>query len=306
MNGTDVNLPGFVADQPLGFIAALGLLRALDRARPEWKARLGWKQYGYWRARLHLDRDDVSPDDVVDAAWRGLEQSKPEIAALAGSADKNLKLSRAEIRLLLRPSAAQPARKTLGCLVTELPEEDGVAARSSWQMLNGAGRTDFLPCLDGLVTRVTRQHVKNTLRSAAWAYADDARGGLTLRLDSSADRNHALLSDDPDNMPMTTELGAERLAMEALGLLPVHPGPASRTSGFHRSGRTTVFRWPVWEPLLNKEEVLILLTHPALANPGRHREALRLLGVAQVMEAQRVVVGKGKTFLGPTRAYPVA
>jgi hypothetical protein len=305
MKGVELCLPGFVAEQPLGFMAALGMLRVLERVHPEFHARLGWQQRGYWRARLSVDTEGPGLDGIVEAVWRGLERSNADIVAFTELFDKNLKMSRDQLRTALGGDMDAGVRELLEGSVSELPEEEGVAARGSLQMLNGASRTDFLPCLKGLATKVKYEHVERTFKSSVWSYEDEARGGLTLRLDSSADRNHALLSDDPDNIPMTTEFGAERLAIEAFGLLPVYPGTAPRSTGFHRSGRATMFRYPVWLPALRIDEIQVLINHPGLAEPDRHRPALQRLGAELIMESQRVVVGKGKTFLGPTRAYPL-
>src|SRR3954468_17584444 len=62
---------GLEADNLLAFLALLGLLRALETARPSWLPRASWKGPP-WTARLHL-AEAVDERAVAKAAAHGVE-----------------------------------------------------------------------------------------------------------------------------------------------------------------------------------------------------------------------------------------
>src|SRR5438045_7900123 len=66
-----LELLGLEADNLLAFLSLLGLLRALETARPSWLPRASWKGPP-WTARLHL-AEAVDERAVAKAAAHGVE-----------------------------------------------------------------------------------------------------------------------------------------------------------------------------------------------------------------------------------------
>ncbi|MFM2167711.1 MAG: hypothetical protein RIS79_2082 [Verrucomicrobiota bacterium] len=304
MASTTFHLNGFTADQPLGFLAAVGLLRALDRAAPNWKPRLHWRQLGFWRAVISVE-DEAEFSDVVDRVVEALDSSRNEIEALVNGLDLNLSMDRAEMRRVLGIRSESADGRLLQRMVSELPERDSRSSVSLLQMLNGAGRQDYLTALSKLARDTGRAHLEKTLGASVWEMSDEARGGLTLRLDAMSDCSHALQACDPNDMDMTSELAANRLAMEALGLFPCYPSRYPTTLGFHRRWRETLLRWPVWKMPLQVSELVGLTGIAEMADPLGNRAMLKALGVELVYESERRVVGKGKTLFSPSNAIPL-
>src|ERR1700730_9571881 len=86
-------LPGLEADNLLAFLALLGLLRALEAARPEWRARVSWGGTPV-QAALHLTAD-AAKIDVAQAAGEGIERT---IEAFDFGDRKNVDFERVEYR----------------------------------------------------------------------------------------------------------------------------------------------------------------------------------------------------------------
>ncbi len=88
---TVLPLSGLRADTLLAFLALLGLLRALEAVRPDWRPRVSWCGPP-WLPRLHLDvAPDCGPDRGPDgaaerAAERAADRGASAVAAAAVAA----------------------------------------------------------------------------------------------------------------------------------------------------------------------------------------------------------------------------
>jgi hypothetical protein len=93
-------------------------------------------------------------------------------------------------------------------------------------------------------------------------------------------------------------LGANRLAIESLPLLPTIPvGSTLRTTGFTGQGsRDTFWTWPIWEGLLPLDVVRSLLALRELQRPEPSRSMLVQMGVVEIYRSQRLTVGKFRNF----------
>jgi len=100
-----------------------------------------------------------------------------------------------------------------------------------------------------------------------------------------------------------TMRGANRLAIEALPLLPTSPGERRlHTTGFsERRGEGVHFTWPIWEMPLAVELVRSLLGLEDLQQPCPNRDSLLARGVVEVYRSQRITVDKYRNF---TAAVP--
>ena len=167
--------------------------------------------------------------------------------------------------------------------------------------MSGAGHQHFLGTIKQLHDAATLPHLCKALFST-WDYSDTKLG---LRWDPEEDRRYALRWGNPSDTsknPIRTMWGANRLAIEALPLLPTVPdGRELETTGFTRRDRAVLFTWPIWECAVSPDVVRSLLALAGVQEPEPDRTKLRAMGVAEVYRSQRITVGKYRNF---THACP--
>jgi hypothetical protein len=114
--------------------------------------------------------------------------------------------------------------------------------------MSGAGHQHFLEFLSLIVDRTGPEHIEKTLFQP-WRH-DDPVENQTLRWDPADDVRRALRWRDPSGGPRRRRrggmLGATRLAIEGLPLLPAVPvGGELPTTGFdRRTGEGISWTWP--------------------------------------------------------------
>ena len=164
--------------------------------------------------------------------------------------------------------------------------------------MRGAGHQHFLGTMKRLVNETKAEHLRKSLFQS-WDYSDDKLG---LRWDPEEDRRHALRWDNPSNDAPKTVRGANRLAVEALPLLPTAPGARQiATTGFsHRDGVVS-FTWPIWRDPLSLEVVRSLLALSELREREPDRARLHAIGIVDVYRSERINVEQYRNF---TRALP--
>ena len=136
-----LELPGLEADNLLAFLALLGLLRALETAKPGWLPRASWKGPP-WIACLHLaEAGDESA--VAKAAARGVEllSAKYDVAGR-----RDVKFDRAKYRNYARKLRNDPTSAALASALTaEVPEKRaGGLNAAPLVMMFGQGHQHFL------------------------------------------------------------------------------------------------------------------------------------------------------------------
>ena len=312
-------LNGLEADNLLAFLALLGVLRALEEARPLWLPRVSWTvDRPPVRPMLHLT-EAVLQQEVVAAAASGL-------AALARRHDftprKDLKLSPPDTTTLLR-SAARADRYTAdlwAALVSDAAirdkNKDQEAEPTPLCLLFGQGHQHFLERL-GSIPRETTPPARGRGRSrtvvseteclgealfSPWTRPDDTK---SFRWDPHEDVRYALRATDPTDAKTkeTTQHGANRLAAIGLSVLTVIPrrrGADTRLEllGGGREGGAFVITWPIWRAPISLAAVRALLGHSGLDDAATRAA----LGVADRRRARRVSSGK---FMNFTRAESI-
>jgi hypothetical protein len=308
--GTVLDLPGLEADNLLAFLALLGLLRALEAAKPEWGPRISWQGHPAV-AHLHLLKS-VEEDDVARAASRG-------VTTLVESFDvdgrRNVDFDRSAYRAYVQRVCQDPISLALAAALTaEAPEKrTGGLQAAPLVMMFGQGHQNFL---DRLVA-VPRGDLPHRLRKSRappdmcdprkiaealfvpWTRTDDADA---FRWDPDEDQRYALRFSDPSGEGAApTVHGANRLA--AIGFLSCSAAPGERRMtalGAVRDDEGWAFVWPIWSQPLSRTAIEALLAHPALLED--HPQALLALGVRAVLRARRISNGK---FMNVTRARPL-
>lgn len=302
-----VLLPGLDGSNPLGFLAAMGVLR-LAQEFGDGPVSMKWTPWaGTW----------------VPAICAGSEQALDQNALLDALCDH-----------LANDIAAHPAQ-----LLERLATDDGMARRqvfcdhldhtagnartlADWlaafasdlapvdaiNQLQTTRRDYYYGNLTSIIEGTDVNHLRRSLFSP-WDYSDPL-DNQSLHLDPSEDRRHALQwnkpAGDPDRKKAGGMLGANRLAIEAIPLFTSLPEDGTlRTVGFtgNRSSNTR-WTWPLWSAKLTLPVVWSLLLSPELQDDvmkPRDVAMLRERGVVAVYRTNRILVGKTPNFTPPRR-----
>ena len=303
---TGLPLNGLDGGNPLGFLAAVGVLRTAAEADSslDWRLRWGLRE-GVWSPVL-LGNSALTADGLVDLLLPALKKMKGHPAF---SFSDDLTLSCAEFRRVARSAfrAAEPADRrhadfmaAFGCDIHPVSPKDPRIQDTALRTMSGVGHQHFIGSMRELVEETDAAHLRASLFEA-WQYADPKP---SLRWDPQDDRRYALRWKEPSGDPVRTMRGANRLAVEALPLFPTAPGERQlHTTGFaQRRGEGVLFTWPVWEVPLNIDTVRSLLSLAELQEPRPDRRSLLARGVVETYRSQRVTKDKYRNF---TAAVPV-
>jgi hypothetical protein len=304
MNADELPLVGLDGANPLGFLAALGALRSLALAWPDRRVRMAWVQDGAWRPFLRVDPPASRPE-VVRALDERLRRMHDHPAWALGP-------NPSVPPETFRHYAARAARQghepghdrswadfaaAFGCESTTTA--DGKLTQdTALRTMSGAGHQNFLEFIGIIVGRTTAEHVEKALFHP-WRY-DDPVEKQSMRWDPSEDVRRAHQWRDPSGDPRRKRrggmLGANRLAIEGLPLLPTIPvGEELHTTGFTGRGGSTLWIWPIWTDPLSTDVVRSLLAHPGLVQPSG-RAILKSVGVAEVFQSRRLTIDKFRCF----------
>lgn len=302
----ELPLPGLNAANPLGFLAALGLLRAASHAFPDSGVRMAWRRSGFWHPVLVTDKR-TTEDELVDVLHNSLRghQNEPQFTALG----KNTTVPAEEFRAaaLSAVGSADQRDRTFADFCAAFGTDalvspnDGVTIQdTAIRTMAGAGHQHFLETMRNLIEKCEEEHLRKTI-FRDWKY-DDQTQTLSLRFDPLDDNRYALRWRNPSGDPLRKKsgsmIGANRLAIEAVPLLTTVPGAKrTQTVGFtgHRSS-DTLFHWPIWTVPLSVSVVRSLLMLPDIVAPDFSPEGLAARGVAGIMCSQRITVGKVRNF----------
>lgn len=320
-----LRLEGLEPDNPLAFLALLGLLRALEAASgrgdqgPRPAPRVAWDvEHAPVRPWLHADA--ATPEGVAASAAAGLDLLARD-HDLGGRRD--LDYPRAEGRALLMDAALAASGDCRGhadavaALLTDGAVKEGsdadTVAPTPFCFLFGQGHQHFLERFAGVVAepappRRGRGKAAVTISAAdclvealfkPWHRADPTP---SFRWDPEEDVRYALRAGNPSDpvYKAGAQHGANRLAAAGLVALTVvpevragRPRPAIPGGLWDREGFS--FAWPVWDAPASLAAIRALLAHPDLREP----DGLAHLGVREVLLARRISVGK---FMNFTRA----
>ncbi len=316
-------LKGLRGENPLGFLAALGLLRTLDECGEALQPRLHWRWEGGWMPILTLARSLERP-----ALIALLHQHLAAAGTLAVyGLEKDLKLPPGTARLFAADSATEPRNLAMLAafgLDTGHPDSDHTFLRSPLVNLNGGGQQSFLPTCKTLIRSVSVVELDQALFEP-WAYQDPGKGRI-LHWDPDNEREHALQWETPDSDNNRTVAGAERLGIEALPFFPSAPclpsqgvpvsmsyrdprflsAPCFCTEGTRRATRVYFF-WPLWDAALSPAAMQSLLwsLDGARVRSGIPKGELATRGIAIVFAAERVMKRRGAS-LNPAQPWWIA
>ncbi len=300
-------LVGLEPDNLLAFMALLGLLRALEAARPEWRPRTFWDVDTHpWRPVLTLAVAQTQRA-VAGAAAEGVKGLAQAHEFPQDMLD--LKFDAAGYRALMA-DADNMRMMVLDALLSDgAPNDDGKLCPTPLCLLFGQGHQHFLDrfhdvpagVLPGKLAKLksppdlSSPHYIATTLFAPWKREDPTDG---FRWDTAEDRRYALRAGNPSGDPATAQHGANRLAAVALPLFATiavnRRGKArllAAATRYDRNGEIN-YTWPLWTRASALSGIRALLSHPALANDSPAPEALPAGARAGVMRASRISVGK--------------
>lgn len=292
-------LEGLEPDNLLAFMALLGLLRALEEARPEWCPRVAWTvDEPPCRPVLYVP-EPVDLLGVVDAVTEGVRSLSAD-HELGDVKDVKMSQERAAEKLWRAASTSHRNRHAAdlwAALLSDAVVEKGKTKPTPLCFL-GAGQTSFLKTFE----KVSRLRTPPKRRVGKVSERDCLRESLFLpwkrldptpsfRWDPNEDSRHALRWTAPTDQKETVQHGANRLAVVGLSVLTVVPylryGSVQLRvlGGEHRRGFT--FSWPIWREPIGLASVRALLSHPHLDRPG----TCEALGVIERRRVRRVSSG---------------
>lgn len=312
-----VELPALNGLDPLGFLAALGVLRLLDHAGDE--VRLSFDPVTATASLRGIDRLETAVDRLV-----GLVKEMPAEGLMVDMPPSLLTKKEGS-------KGSDPARLTpslFAALAATVSSPSGLAwIRALWTDLAlddkdrcvltpfsaPAGQQTLRSMFEKPVAAVrANPHDRLTEALAAWCRIDDFTGE---NLDYRAVRGAA---DQQDGCAtMSGVPGATWLALSAIPLFPVG-GDGARAKTIRwadlrypdRVRRRLSLSWPVWDRPLDLHAVRALLKHPALdraaafaATPPDKQDdetrsisrQLEALGVQRVVVARRRQLPGGKS-----------
>jgi hypothetical protein len=284
-------LRGIDGSNPLGFLAAVGTLRMLARAR------LGWSiEEGTWRPSLTVA--EMSSEEDLCRRLAELAHLEPPGLSTLG---KNLTVAQ-EVFCTYADQAAQllsagdtRAAEYAAAFGSEVcvDQKKNRIEYTNLSFITGSGHQDFVTTALKLSESMNAEHIREAL-FGPWEYKDKS---LSFRWDPADAAEYALSASDPSKDGAWTVWGVNRLAFEALPLLPVQPTRGGlRTTGFREERHPEEFTWPIWHSALDADTVRSLLSLNELQEKSPARPKLQAMGIAEVFRSPRVRIGQGANF----------
>ncbi len=289
---TDLVLTGLDGQNPLGYLAALGLLRVLtdDAVR----RGVSVPRMTFSRDALAVIQSDLDLDAIVVCVLDDAraQEANPALALAYTKAGVRTSRSAADSVCDLKPSK-EIARELLQECAQSVPRAAALAA--AWfselaQDNNGntkptalhftAGQQSFLEMVEALRSGISNQDIGEALLGP-WTNGSTLP---SLSWDSSVSRNYALRAGDPSKEKRGSVAAANWLGVIALEFFPVVVVRGRLvTTAVVGGWKDSVFSWPLWDVPLSAQSVASILR----INAGRWSATERnALGLSRVYSAK--------------------
>lgn len=246
-----VRLVGINGSNPLGFLAGLGLLRIVPNAK------LGFSEDGSFRAFLEeieggeselakLVAADAQAAASPSAPWRftymkaATKKQGPQIVADLKPPPNDFKKFLATcVEAWVNGNGESAAYAS--AYATDVAVDSKGNTKPTAFHFTAANQT-FLGAVEGIRSAVSQEWVETSLFSG-----HGERPGGNLRWDPGAERNWALMANNPNEDGTRVDAPLEWLAFRGLPLLPTFPrGSRIATTGVEGRGDDMKFTWPLW------------------------------------------------------------
>lgn len=248
---TRLELVGVDGSNPLGFLAALGLLRVVPGAK------LGFSEDGSFRA--FVGGLDMSESDLATLIAADAEAAANECAPWRFTYTKAATKKQGPQKVAdLKPPPDDFKKFLATCIEAWLTGNDeaaGYAAAYGTDIaVDGKGNTKptafhftaaqqtFLGAVESIRASLTPEWIDTSLFKG-----HGERTGSNLRWNPGAERNWALMANNPSGDGTRVDAPLEWLAFRGLPLLPSFPrGSRIITTGVVGRGDDMTFTWPLW------------------------------------------------------------
>jgi hypothetical protein len=240
------DLTGLTASSPIGFMAALGMLRVLAADRG-YDISLGWRNG-------HAAIEGIDPQNAISELFANMDDRAE--ATEFNWADSPRNVHPEKYRLACQKMAGD--ERALGFMAgwaSDAVIRNGAVAVTRMDMTSGQQR--LLRDLRKLAKRIDLNHFESALLGGP--YEDQPSFGL----DPVAVRSHAHEHQAPTKSLAPGKPDLIWLAIESIPLHPVIPINANRaqTTGW-RLGKDASYVWFIWNGFLTLEEVWLLRSLP--------------------------------------------
>lgn len=239
-----IELTGLKGDNPMAFLAALGVTNALSSQG----VLLEWKNSAVPLAVLHTSQSETS---LVDLLMKDLDQ----VATWQSLERKNFKMSSEDLQVFLQ-GGAHDEQALLACLLSDITV-DGSGNPKPSDLYFCAGQQSFMGIAKSLAESVTKEELHEAL-FGPWTYRSLKRG--TFMWDTRDDRNYALMATNPVTTDKVTMPGCDWLAFRGLGLLPSF-GTDERifTPGTSGGWKRGAWAWLLWQGAVRAGSIRTLM-----------------------------------------------
>jgi hypothetical protein len=285
---TPLLLTGLDGANPLGFLAALGVLNVLSDAAPAGaRPTLAWTYRGAWRPTVASGDGALSFEALAERVVAELATWTKEPALdLEYDGVRDLKPPPAVYRAFLQRlvAEAEPARRRSVDLAAAFATDvavDNSGSTKPTALHFTAGQQKFLAMVKKLAEELKAEDVVEALQGP-WRYE---RSLPVLKWDATVFREYALRAGDPSKEEPNGIPGADWLAFRGLSFIRVAPrGRQVQTTGCFGEWKTGGFRWPLWSPALTRETVMSVLGLPRVQDLEQRERRAR--GISIVFEAR--------------------
>ena len=296
------SLTGLDAQNPLGFLAALGLLRVLDEhavACGAPRPTLAYTPDGATSPTLgsHLSLDEVIAQVLDDAQNQATNpavqfaynQAGERVHGEAPDAIRDLKPLPLLARELLEESSTAPRRVAdlAASFFSELVQDNKGNTKPTTLHFT-AGQQTYLSAVEALRRGVRAEDVREALLGP-WLKASVLP---SLSWDACGARTYALRANNPSTEKRGCEAGANWLASIGMLFFPVmvnaeklatNSSEKLVTTGIIGGWKSSQFRWPLWTGPLKARVVAGLLKADLRSWTAAQRQAL---GISQVFRSK--------------------
>jgi CRISPR-associated endonuclease/helicase Cas3 len=303
-------LAGLDGSNPLAFLAAVGLLRALALKANEWVPRLSWEASACWVPVIWVPTDvneatvsaDLNDQLAVMREHPALRLGQLEADNLVAPLDKYRHVCQSAAEVASREDRTwADFCATFGSDAVQSENDPELMQDTAFRTMSGAGHQNFLGFFRNIVGATTVGHLEKALFQP-WRYDDPLRN-LTTRWDPLDDVRYALRWTNPSSENTLRSrsgsvLGANRLAIEGLPLFPSVPAERRLlTTGFTgRRASDTCFTWPIWTTPHCSDAVRSLVALQELTELHPDRMRLASFNVREVFRSRRITIGKYRNF----------
>jgi hypothetical protein len=297
-----IPLSGLVGSNPLGALAAFGLLRVCDDIPELACARLGWRMGDDWLAVLMVS-EGIEAHQLIELIVKWQQGWSADV--IDWNDDIRSAPSDYRKQLIEYAQRASQLDRRLADFFSAFGSEtvtdgsQGLVKPTMFHMTSGQQK--FLKNVRDIADSL-QKGPDSALREALfgpWRYVDKYH---SLGWDPAAERLYALRHRAPTSEPARCVRAAIWLGFQALPLFPtVRRNGRLATSGFTSSDRETSLIWPIWTSPVTLEGLRSLLTCSELTAGPSGWQRLHRRGVAAVYRTVRSEFGQGYATLRPAQ-----